>query len=649
MLGLRSIRWKLFVLIVCAVSAPFGFVTVYFPVTRVAALEISLKEKAVTLSRVLVDQTRSAIAFDDQETAREIFGAVGDDPDVAALALFRSDGTLMEASGTPPARSPGWTDAVVTTRVAGAVRVVAPVLATEGPRGVLVLDLSTASATAEGARTRRMAIWIGIAGLLFGCVAAWLVGTSFGHRVNRIRSEAARVAAGDFSDTSVADASPDEIGQLAHAFRAMVTKVRDAYAGIERQVVERTEALRASHEQNRALLETTNAVPWEMDASSGNLRFTYVGPQAATLFGTPTEAWREHAAWTALVASDDMETTALAFEQAAADGKDRVAEFRIRRATGRPLWIRALITSVPDAATPKLRGFMFDVSERVELELELRQAQKLESVGRLASGVAHEINTPVQFVSDSVLFVRDALGDVLATLSRYRHLDANGATPEIAEALRESHQAAEASDLDYFAENAPPALDRALEGLARIATIVRSMKQFAHPDTQAKAPADLNAAIESTLIIARAEYKDVADVETRLGALPSVNCQVGELNQAFLNIVVNAAHAIGDGVKARGGRGMITVVTRREGTDVVVEISDTGGGIPTEVQPRIFDPFFTTKDVGRGTGQGLAIARRSVVEKHGGALTFRTQAGQGTTFVIRVPIAGEGAIDAMVA
>jgi two-component system NtrC family sensor kinase len=175
------------------------------------------------------------------------------------------------------------------------------------------------------------------------------------------------------------------------------------------------------------------------------------------------------------------------------------------------------------------------------------------------------------------------------------------------------------------------------------------MKQFAHPDAQGKTTADLNAAIESTLIIARSEYKEVADVETRLGALPSVNCHLGDLNQALLNIVVNAAHAIGDVVKARGGRGLITVVTRQEGPDAIIEISDSGGGIPEEVQPRIFDPFFTTKEVGRGTGQGLAIARRSVVEKHGGELTFRTELGQGTTFVIRVPITGEAAVQALVA
>jgi PAS domain-containing protein len=350
MRGVRAIRWKLFLLIVCAVSTPVAFVTVYFPINRVAILEKALTAKAITLSRLLVNETRSAIAFDDSQTAREVFSAISDDPDVLAVALFRADGTLLEATGTPPERSPAWTDAPLTSRSPRMVRIVTPVIASEGPRGLLVLDLSSAGALAEGASTRRKALLIGLVALLMGCAAAWLVGTSFGRRVNRIRGEAARVAGGDLSDAPVVDASSDEIGQLAHAFRAMVNKVHEAYANIERQVVERTEALRASHEQNRALLETTNAVPWEMDASGADLRFTYVGPQAATLFQTPVECWASGSTWTALLEPEDVAATKRAFEQAAADGKDHEAEFRIRRASGRPLWLRALITPVTTSA-----------------------------------------------------------------------------------------------------------------------------------------------------------------------------------------------------------------------------------------------------------------------------------------------------------
>jgi two-component system, NtrC family, sensor kinase len=184
----------------------------------------------------------------------------------------------------------------------------------------------------------------------------------------------------------------------------------------------------------------------------------------------------------------------------------------------------------------------------------------------------------------------------------------------------------------------PKALDRSIEGLGRVATIVRSMKEFAHPDQKNKTPVNLNQAISSTLIMASNEYKYVADVETDLGDIPLVSCHGGEVNQAVLNIIVNAAHAVDDVVKGSSARGRIKIRTRREGDCVVISISDTGGGIPLHVRDRIFDPFFTTKEVGKGTGQGLAIARQVVREKHGGDLTFESVLGAGTTFHIRLPI-----------
>jgi len=179
-----------------------------------------------------------------------------------------------------------------------------------------------------------------------------------------------------------------------------------------------------------------------------------------------------------------------------------------------------------------------------------------------------------------------------------------------------------------------------------VAEIVRSMKQFAHPDRKEMAAADINQAIVSTLVIASNEYKYVADVETDFGEIPLVNCYAGEVNQVVLNLIVNAAHAIGDVVKATGGKGKIRVTTRELDGVVEIAIGDTGNGIPVEVRSRIFDPFFTTKEVGKGTGQGLAIARNVVVDKHGGTLHFETEIGLGTTFFIRLPIHGPTASSA---
>jgi signal transduction histidine kinase len=255
--------------------------------------------------------------------------------------------------------------------------------------------------------------------------------------------------------------------------------------------------------------------------------------------------------------------------------------------------------------------------------------------------VAHEINTPVQFVSDSVHFVREAMNDLSQIVDKYRELRTateNGAG--VAAAAKAAEEAEDDADLDYILENAPVALDRARDGLGRVAAIVRSMKEFAHPDRKEMAQVDINQAISSTLVIATNEYKDVAEVETDFSTLPPVNCYAGEINQVVLNLIVNAAHAIGDVVKGTANKGKIRVATRVLGDQIEIAITDTGKGIPVEVRSRIFDPFFTTKEVGKGTGQGLAIARNVVVDKHGGTLHFETEVGQGTSFYIRLPIAG---------
>jgi len=196
----------------------------------------------------------------------------------------------------------------------------------------------------------------------------------------------------------------------------------------------------------------------------------------------------------------------------------------------------------------------------------------------------------------------------------------------------------EEADCAYLLEEIPQALAQTLDGVTRVATIVRAMKEFAHPEGKEMAAADINKALLSTLTVARNELKYVADVETEFGDLPLVVCNIGDINQVFLNLLVNAAHAIAEGTKGSGEKGKIQVRTSSEGNAVLVTISDTGCGIPEANRSKVFDPFFTTKEVGRGTGQGLAIARSVVVERHKGSLNFESEVGKGTTFCIRLPI-----------
>ncbi|MEW6250795.1 MAG: ATP-binding protein, partial [Planctomycetota bacterium] len=304
----------------------------------------------------------------------------------------------------------------------------------------------------------------------------------------------------------------------------------------------------------------------------------------------------------------------------------------------------ALLESLANTAAQVIQTETAEQEQR-RLQSQLVQAQRLESVGQLAAGIAHEINTPTQFVSDNTRFLRDAFPKLQELLGRYQQLgDAcrNGAVS--ATLLEELERAVKKAKLDYLLKQIPEALSDSLEGLERVTKIVRAMKDFAHPGEVSMSPADLNKAIESTVTVARNEWKYVAEVKLDLDpALPAVPCLVADFNQAVLNMIVNAAHAIKD-VVGDGGRGLgaITISTRLDGDQVEVRIADNGTGIPVEHRDRIFDQFYTTKEVGRGTGQGLAIARRTIVEKHHGTLTFETEVGRGTTFIIRLPVEPDG-------
>jgi signal transduction histidine kinase len=276
-----------------------------------------------------------------------------------------------------------------------------------------------------------------------------------------------------------------------------------------------------------------------------------------------------------------------------------------------------------------------EIEARQRVELELRQAQKLEALGRLASGVAHEINTPMQFIGDSLFFLSEGVTELLAVHESCAA--ALNATPDARDAaLRSARERASEVDVDYLAAELPSSIQLASEGVKRVSEIVRSMKQFAHHGADGIGSLDINQAIETTLTIAKHEYKLVADVVKDLGNVPPVICNIGEINQVLLNLIVNAAHAIQDAVKGSGTRGVIAIASRVVGHHVVISIADTGTGIPEPVRAKIFEPFFTTKEVGRGTGQGLAIAR-AVVERHHGQLTFTSAIGHGTTFEIHLP------------
>jgi PAS domain S-box-containing protein len=331
-----------------------------------------------------------------------------------------------------------------------------------------------------------------------------------------------------------------------------------------------------------------------------------------------------------------------------ADPEGPMLECRVQSRGTKLRWVEFSCTDLTgDPAVAALVLHLRDVTDRRNLESELRHAQKLESVGQLAAGIAHEINTPIQFISNNLQFIVDSLTPITDLLDGYRQAmaDTTGPTLPVSDDLATRHQrliTQEADiDLDFLREEIPMAATQAIEGTQRVARIVRAMNAFAHPGGDIKTRADLNEAIRNTLIVADSEINPVADVVLDLAEdLPPVLCNLGDINQAVLNLVINAAHAMAGAVDAGScppGRGTLTVRTRTEDSAVVVEIQDTGIGIAADVADRVFDQFFTTKPVGVGTGQGLSLVHTLIHDRHHGTVTFATEPGVGTTFTIRLP------------
>jgi signal transduction histidine kinase len=283
-----------------------------------------------------------------------------------------------------------------------------------------------------------------------------------------------------------------------------------------------------------------------------------------------------------------------------------------------------------------------EVATRQRLELALGLARKLEAVGQLSAGVAHEINTPLQYVGDSVHFLGQAFQRLTTYVERVHSLTPAEASSSWSDFVAAHDAARKEGRLAFVMGEIPRALLASKEGIEHVSKIVQALKAFSHQGSEEKGASDLNAAIANTLVMAHHEYKNSATVVTDLGDLPSVQCIVSQLNQVFLNLIVNAAHAIAD---AGRGSGTITVASRVVGHLVEVSITDDGCGIPEELHHKVFESFFTTKEIGRGTGQGLALARQIVVEGHGGTLTFQSIVGKGTTFTLRLPIDGVSPVD----
>jgi two-component system NtrC family sensor kinase len=330
---------------------------------------------------------------------------------------------------------------------------------------------------------------------------------------------------------------------------------------------------------------------------------------------------------------DELERGVLAGGEPVTHKRFTVAE------PGQPMqtYLLSVLPRVENREVVGVLGVCTDISQTAELERQLSQTSRLESIGQLAAGIAHEINTPVQYASDNVRFVAESFESLMGGLRELSELSMSCADPGLHERAGEIFADL---DLDFLAEEVPSALSQSQEGLGRVAQIVRAMKEFSHPGGE-RTPTDVNQLVASTVQVSRNEWKYVARLEEELGPdVGEIPCYPGDLKQALLNMIVNAAHAVDERRRVQGveALGRITVTTRRTPAEVVIEVKDDGIGMDEDVRNRIFDPFFTTKSVGKGTGQGLSLAHSAIVSKHQGRIEVTSRPMEGAVFSIVLPV-----------
>ena len=418
-----------------------------------------------------------------------------------------------------------------------------------------------------------------------------------------------------------------------------------------RDITHRTAMERRMRRSERLFKATTDNAMDFICLLDSESRMVYHNPALQRFLGQ-ADHWIANKLMVDLVHEADRERVLASLQKGARAGLTQVFEYRIPDAHGNWTEMEGQVSAVedPGGAADSVLLISRDISFRKQMErdreraeIQVRHSQKLEAIGQLAAGIAHEINTPTQYIGDNTTFLRDVFTQGMALLRMLQgHLERirEGGGPAAAEAEL-ALAALEAGDVDYMEEEIPKAIQQTLEGVARVSKIVGAMKDFSHPGGESASTIDLHRTIDSTITVSRGEWKTVANLETDFAPdLPLIPCYPGEISQVILNLVVNAAHAIAARQEQNGSSepGLIRIGTRLLPSAVEIWVSDDGTGIPAEIQNRIFDPFFTTKSVGKGSGQGLSIVHAVITEKHKGRIALESSPGQGTTFHVFLPL-----------
>ena len=622
-----SIRRKLLFINMLTTSTALGLASTAFITYERLRFQADIERQLSTVADVIGASARRALAGRNKAGAEEVLQGLAAEPRILAACLYQADGGRSACYAREPVAGRVFPPAAGPSGVrseSGDLLLSRPIPGRDAPMGFMWIRFDS-RVPLETVR-HELSMVSGAMSICF--IIAVLLSAKWQRVITgplmRLAGTAREVAAVRDYSLRAAKSGEDELGRLVDSFNEMLS-----------QLGEHAAELRSIYDSaHDAIITVTSAG----DITSWNKGAEYIfGAAEAEVRGTPLAPFLTAASLESY--RDELRSVP---QTPAAGGNGKLIELTGKRRDGAEFPLELTLATWNTKEGAFYTSFMRDTSARRILEAQLAQAQKLESIGHLAAGVAHEINTPIQYMGDNTRFLDESFRNLDRVLRSYETLAAaaetSGLLPEQVQQVRQTEDDA---DLEYLHGEIPRAIQQSGEGVERVATIVRAMKEFSHPGSAEMKAIDLNHAIESTLTVSRNEWKYVADAVTEFDPnLPAVRCLPAEFNQAMLNLVVNAAHAIAD-LPGRGtNKGRITIRTRREGEWAEIRIGDTGTGIPEAVRGRIFTPFFTTKEMGRGTGQGLAIAHTVVVTKHGGTLSFETEEGRGTTFIVRLPIEG---------
>lgn len=510
-----------------------------------------------------------------------------------------------------------------------------------------------------------------------GAAIAYAISLAITKSISQLTKAAQKISRGEF-DTEFEIKSRDEIGELADSFSIMRQSVKQAKDELEEQnekleelVRERTQKLEKSNEElilNQEQLETANqnlaeqrknlkivfsAMDYPLYVVNDDYTIAMMNDRAQDLVtpdtpSPPTCHALSHHSSSPCTEEDYSCPLKIVFEK-----KQPVTmEHTHYNKNGEEIFVEVRAYPIYDEAgeVVQMVEACIDITEkkkaeeeRLRLERELNKSHKLESIGTLAAGVAHEINTPIQFIGDNTQFAKDSLDDVFGMVAAFKDLLRNTSEKNedhISKAIKEIE---DDGDYEYLREELPKSLEQTIGGVEHVSAIVKAMKDFSYIGSDENMQhEDLNHAIETTLTISKNEWKYIAEIDRQLDeSLPSVPCYIGEIKQVLLNLIVNAAHAISDKQQGKSDTselGLITISTSQDNGKVKVAIADNGVGVAEENKGKLFDHFFTTKEVSKGTGQGLTVAYQIITEKHGGEIWFESVVGKGTTFFFTLDV-----------